>query len=211
MGILPGRVKVDILSNSFRGNIYGAAAGYGDAKVPIALTVDYLSSNSTGQVNAANVETRFASKAAHLAYFVTDRAAINVGYHKNSRRSTTEGYENKGNGSAISVQYKGIFSIPNMQYLNFETGMRRVKNDGSPNGRELSLTLDYYVNRSLGFGIGLQNVSGGEESEQGRRISLRASQFVGESLRLGVSFDKFIAKHAEDNFRDFSIMLDYRF
>lgn len=172
---------------------------------------DAIRSLPNSEVNAADVETRFATKSAHLAYFVTDRAAINVGYDKNSRRLTTEGYEDKGNGSAISVQYKGIFSIPNMQYLNFETGMRRAKNDGAPNSRKLSLMLDYYVNRSLGIGVGFENTSGGEESEQGRRISLRASQFAIESLRLGVSFDKFIAKHAKDNFRDFSIMLDYRF
>jgi hypothetical protein len=177
------------------GVLYGAGINFVKPDFPLAVTATYASENldfekpATGASKASEYSLRIGN------YFSRSLLA-GVGYTYTKIDISLTGIR----GISDKIADYGLFAkyvheLNGGKGLNFEGSIMSVKfDDGTETltNTDVSLSVDYFFNRSLSTGIALENNSGQDKDNEGMTYTANVNAFITPRFSVRVEYDRFL-------------------
>ena len=140
-------------------------------------------------------------------------AGIEYGYDKTDMEAP--GFTSTSKDTSFGLFAKYVHELGQGAELALEGALGQSKSDDgteSLTNTDIALSADYYFNRSLSAGAGIETSSGDNELDEGNTYTARVRYFITPRFSAAASYDKFVAgNEGADDEKSLDLVIAARF
>lgn len=191
------------------------SAGVTYAKPGFPLSIQFQYTNADIDFDDVDVSMEIDAYELRVGNYFTNTllAGIGYGYDKTETESPLGSSEEKDKTYELFAKY--IHELGQGTELALEGSVaRETTDDGgeSLSNTDLAVAADYYFNRSLSVGAGIETNSGDNDADEGNTYTARVRYFITPQFSVAASYDKFAAGNdAGEDEKTLDLMVAARF
>jgi len=130
-----------------------------------------------------------------IGNYFTDTLLVGVAYGYSKADYSFTGFSSPStNSKDYGLFAKYVYELEHDRELSFEGNMGTSKSDDGTetlSNTNVALAIDYYFNRSLSAGVGIDNRSGKDKANEGRTYSTNVRYFFTPRISVQATYDRF--------------------
>jgi Putative general bacterial porin len=205
--------KDDVLKGD--GMFYGAGINVAKPGCPLAVRATYAATK-IDYTEPATGNLKISEYGIRAGYYFLPTLLAGVEYDHTKRDFALAGFRGVSDKRAdYGFFAKYVHELRGGREMSFEAALGTSSfDDGTEtltNTRE-SLDLDYFFNRGLSAGVGIENNSGKDKSREGRTYSANVNAFITPMFSVKALYERFLnSNHGEPSDRTIDVLLAARF
>jgi len=207
----------DTKSGSQEGNgpMLQVGVNYAKPGFPLAIQAVYFTSKiDFGAPYNGNMKSNGYALSVGNFFMDTLLAGVDYTYNKTDF-SSAGGPSSSTNTKDYDLFAKYLYELEHGRELSFAGKLGTSKSDDGTetlSNNHVGLSVDYFFNRSLSAGVGIENNSGKDKDDEGRTYSANVRYFITPRLSVQATYDRFLnANPGLSNDKSFGATLAARF